>query len=58
MTSDDAGRSWAEPHEVTRTTGISDHPLLLADGSNLLVAWHTAAEGYRLLTVDSSRASY
>jgi len=57
MTSDDAGRSWAEPHEVTRTTGISDHPLLLADGSNLLVAWHTAAEGYRLLTVDSSRAS-
>ncbi len=49
MHSDDSGHTWAEPREITRTTGISDHPLLLVDRDRLMLAWHTADEGYRLL---------
>lgn len=57
MMSEDAGRTWSDTRELARTTGISDHPLLLSDGATVTLAWHTAQEGYRLLPVDSRRSS-
>jgi len=49
MESEDVGLTWRETREVARTTGVSDHPLLVADSASIMLAWHTAADGYRLI---------
>ncbi len=45
----DGGLTWTEPAEVARTSGGSDHPLLLSDGRELFLSWHTTDEGFRLV---------
>lgn len=55
MQSDDAGLTWGAPVEVARTEARSDHPFLLARGSDVLLSWFTSAEGYRLLPIPAVR---
>ena len=52
-TSDDGGRTWAEPREVARTANGSDHPLLLSDGDTISLSWHTVDEGFRIIALDT-----
>lgn len=49
MSSGDAGVTWSKPKEVARTTGDSDHPLLVGRGDDVYLSWSTPADGYRLL---------
>lgn len=44
--SDDGGRSWSEPTTLMSTSENSDHPLLIDDGENLFLSWHTEESGY------------
>ena len=48
-TSSDAGRSWDDGRAVATTAGGSDHPFLLGNDGKAFLAWHTAAEGLRLI---------
>ena len=48
-TSSDGGATWDEPRSIAATTGASDHPFLLARGRDAFLAWHTAAEGLRVV---------
>jgi hypothetical protein len=52
MRSGDAGATWSEPKEVARTTGTSDHPLLVAHREHAYLSWLSQADGYRLLPLD------
>ena len=51
LTSDDGGRTWENSREVMRTSGGSDHPLLLSDGADLFLSWHTMNEGFRVISL-------
>jgi hypothetical protein len=51
MHSDDDGLTWSEPREQARTSGNSDHPLLVVRGTEGFLSWFTAREGYRLVPV-------
>lgn len=51
MTSGDRGKSWLPPRQIAATAGASDHPLLIADGSEAYLSWNTAKEGLRLIGV-------
>lgn len=51
--SDDDGRSWGAEREIASTRATADHPVLVADRSQVLLSWLTRAEGYRLLPVDA-----
>jgi hypothetical protein len=55
--SKDAGRTWSETREVTRTTGISDHPLLVTDEGTVLLTWHTEHEGYQVIPLHTAPAT-
>lgn len=47
--SEDGGRTWPAPaKEALRTSGSSDHPLLVRRGPELFLSWFTAKDGYRL----------
>ena len=48
MRSDDAGLTWTAARELARTRGRSDHPLLVARGTDAFLSWFSAEEGYRL----------
>jgi hypothetical protein len=52
MTSKDSGRTWSEPKIVAQTDDVSDHPLLVSNGAQVLLSWQTRAEGYRLLPLE------
>jgi hypothetical protein len=52
MTSKDNGRTWSEPKIVAQTDDVSDHPLLVSNGAQVLLSWQTRAEGYRLLPLE------
>lgn len=49
MRSTDSGASWSKPAEAARTTGDSDHPLLVAHRGRAYLSWLTRADGYRLV---------
>lgn len=49
--SDDDGRSWSEPAALAGTERDSDHPFLVARGSDVFLGWHTSDEGLRILPV-------
>ena len=51
--SDDNGLSWGETSEVARTSGASDHPLLVSSGDSVYLSWLTRDEGYRLKKLNS-----
>ena len=47
--SQDDGVTWSEPKVLTKTTGYSDHPLLIRQGQTVYLSWLTRADGYQLL---------
>ncbi len=49
MASTDGGKSWSLPRQIATTAGASDHPLLVADGTQAYLSWNTAQEGFRLI---------
>jgi hypothetical protein len=51
--SSDGGRIWSAPREVTATTGMSDHPLLLTRDGRAYLSWLTRAHGYQLVALTS-----
>lgn len=48
MTSTDDGATWSDSRIVARTNDASDHPLLVSDGSRILLSWMTKSDGYLL----------
>jgi hypothetical protein len=52
--SHDGGRHWSEPRTVAETGDASDHPLLIARGTQVFLSWLTKNEGYRLISVGES----
>jgi hypothetical protein len=55
MASRDAGRTWSEPRTVAGTADASDHPLLVANDSQVFLSWMTRTDGYRLLALEDVR---
>ncbi|MDP6582638.1 MAG: hypothetical protein QF681_18450, partial [Vicinamibacterales bacterium] len=53
--SEDAGRTWSATREMARTTGISDHPLLISNGAGVMLTWHTEQEGFHVLPLQTRR---
>jgi uncharacterized OB-fold protein len=49
--SHDSGRHWSEPRTVADTADASDHPLLVARGTQVFLSWLTKIEGYRLIAL-------
>ena len=49
--SQDDGVSWSEPRVLTKTTGYSDHPLLIRQDQTVYLSWLTRADGYQFLKV-------
>lgn len=49
LKSTDGGLTWAKPVEALRTTGVSDHPFLVAKGNSVFLSWFTRDEGLRLV---------
>jgi hypothetical protein len=54
--SDDNGLSWGATSETARTSGASDHPLLVSSGGSVYLSWLTRDEGYRLKKLNTSGA--
>jgi hypothetical protein len=52
--SHDGGRSWSEPRTIAETADASDHPLLIARGTQVFLSWLTKKEGYRLIPIGDS----
>lgn len=52
MSSRDGGKSWSLPRQIAATAGASDHPLLIADGTQPYLSWNTAKEGFRLIGME------
>lgn len=55
--SGDGGKTWSEPLTAASTSGASDHPLLIANGREAFLSWNTAAEGYRLISLERGQSS-
>ena len=51
MQSKDDGETWSKPRAVASTDNASDHPLLVANGRQVLLSWMTKADGYRLRAI-------
>lgn len=49
----DGGTTWRAPVRLAETAGIADYPLPLIDGTRAWLVWNTAAEGLRVLPVES-----
>jgi len=47
--SHDDGRTFTQPVTLATSTSASDHPLLVSDGTRVLLSWNSAAEGHRLV---------
>jgi hypothetical protein len=47
MQSHDDGQTWSTPKAIASTADSSDHPLLVANGSQVYLSWMTKADGYR-----------
>lgn len=52
--SDDNGLTWAQK-EIARTRSDSDRPQLLNGSAGLLVAWHVAGEGMRIIALHPTK---
>ena len=50
-TSEDGGAAWSEATVVATTQGASDHPFLASSGDRSFLSWHTAQEGWRLISL-------
>ena len=49
--SNDDGRTWTDPATLAGTLRDSDHPFLIARGSDAYLSWHSNDEGLRILAV-------
>lgn len=49
--SGDDGKTWTTPKILSSTAGYSDHPLLLAQGSQVFLSWLTRHDGYQLINI-------
>ncbi|MFZ4379743.1 MAG: sialidase family protein [Polynucleobacter sp.] len=49
--SSDDGITWSEAKFISKTSGYSDHPLLLKRDREVFLSWLTRADGYQLLQV-------
>ena len=49
--SSDDGITWSEARFISKTSGYSDHPLLLKRDREVFLSWLTRADGYQLLQV-------
>ena len=47
----DDGGTWSSPKILASTVGYSDHPLLLARGSEVFLSWLTRDDGYQLMNI-------
>lgn len=52
MVSQDGGEQWGSARSVATTRDASDNPLLLSDGKRPFLSWNSAAEGYRLISLE------
>lgn len=55
MQSNDGGAVWQTARTIASTSDSSDHPLLIANGQTPYLSWHTQAEGYRLIPLQSEK---
>ncbi|MDP2031624.1 MAG: sialidase family protein [Thiobacillus sp.] len=53
LSSDDGGANWRAPIRLAEAAGVADYPLPLIDGTRAWVVWNTAAEGLRVLPIES-----
>jgi hypothetical protein len=49
--SQDDGKTWSDPRAISKTSGYSDHPLLIARDGLVYLSWLTRADGYQLINV-------
>jgi hypothetical protein len=49
--SQDDGVSWSESRVLAKTTGYSDHPLLIRQDQTVYLSWLTRTDGYQFLKV-------
>lgn len=49
--SNDDGLTWSEPKALAKTTGYSDHPLLVKQEKEVFLSWLTRSDGYQLIKV-------
>lgn len=52
MQSSDSGETWGSPRVIAKTTGASDHPLLIAEGNKVYGVWHRRGEHYQLFSLE------
>ena len=53
--SHDDGRTYAKPAMLATSASASDHPLLVSDGTRVLLSWNSVAEGHRLVPLPGDR---
>jgi hypothetical protein len=51
----DGGRTYAKPATLATSASASDHPLLVSDGTRVLLSWNSVAEGHRLVSLPGNR---
>jgi hypothetical protein len=49
--SHDDGTSWSEAKLASKTSGYSDHPLLVKRDREILLSWLTRTDGYQLIQI-------
>jgi hypothetical protein len=49
--SHDDGSTWSEAKLVSKTSGYSDHPLLVKRDREILLSWLTRTDGYQLIQI-------
>jgi hypothetical protein len=49
--SHDDGRTYAKPAMLATSASASDHPLLVSDGTRVLLSWNSVAEDHRLVSL-------
>lgn len=50
--SHDGGRDWSTPAAIDRSTGRSDHPLLIGNAHQVFLSWLSSEHGYQLLSLE------
>lgn len=47
----DDGKTWGIPQLISKTSGYSDHPLLINQGNTVFLSWLTRQDGYQLIQI-------
>ena len=54
MKSADSGKTWSAPRVLEKTTGNSDHPLLITNGNRVYAVWHRRGQDYQLFPLENN----